>query len=72
MNLHDEYRKHAADSLKLASKQPDDAQKCHLVAMAEAWLELADRLAARPKKDPAAADHPLVEQVLGPEEPDGN
>jgi hypothetical protein len=29
MNLEEEYRKHAADSLEIASKQPDNADLGH-------------------------------------------
>ena len=47
MRLEDEYRKNAADSLDLASKQDDSADKGRLLAMAEAWLNLADRIATR-------------------------
>jgi hypothetical protein len=69
MSLEDEYRKHAAESFKLASKQSDSADKNRLLVMAEAWLDLADRIAERIKKWRATVDHPLVEKVLGPDEP---
>jgi hypothetical protein len=35
--------------------------------MAEAWLDLADRITQRFKKREALIEHPLVERVLGPE-----
>jgi hypothetical protein len=44
MRLEDEYRKYAADSLDLASKQPTSADKSRLLVMAEAWLDLATAL----------------------------
>lgn len=37
--------------------------------MAEPWLDMADRVAKRIKKPRATVDHPLVEQVLGPDQP---
>jgi hypothetical protein len=64
MGLVDEYRKHAADTLKLARGQPDSADKSRLLIMAEAWLDLADRIARRVRKPRASVDHPLVEQAL--------
>ena len=69
MRLEDEYRKNAADSLDLASKQDDSADKGRLLAMAEAWLNLADRLATRVTKRRVTVEHPLIERVLGPAQP---
>ena len=67
MSLEDDYRKHAAESLQFASNLPGNADKGRLLAMAEAWLDLADRIARRLKKRRATVDHPLVEQAMGPE-----
>ena len=69
MRLESEYREYAAESIKLASKQPNKAEKGRLLRMAEAWLSLADRAAKSVKKRRATVEHPLVEQVLGPDEP---
>jgi hypothetical protein len=69
MSLEDQYRRHAADSLDLASRQSSSADKSRLLLMAEAWLDLADRIAKRLKKRAATVEHPLVEQVLGPDQP---
>ncbi len=69
MRLEDEYRRYAAESLKLAGKQPDNAGKSHLLLMAEAWLDLAERIARRVWKRSHSVDHPLVERVLGPDPP---
>jgi hypothetical protein len=69
MSLKNEYRKYAAYSLDLASKQPDSADKSRLLSMTEAWLDLADRIAQRVKKRRATIDHPLVVKVLGPDQP---
>lgn len=67
--MEDEYRKYAAVSLKFASKQSDNADKSHLLLMAEAWLDLADRIDRRMKNLRATVDHPLVERLLGPDQP---
>jgi hypothetical protein len=42
-----------------------------VLAIAEAWLDLADRIAKRVKtlRAPNNADHPLVQNVLGPDLP---
>jgi hypothetical protein len=64
MRMEDEYRRYAAASLELASKQSDNADKSHLLVMAEAWLDLADRIAQRVMQRPYSVDHPLVERVL--------
>jgi hypothetical protein len=69
MSLEDEYRKHAVDSFQLASGQPDSADKNRLLVMAEAWLDLADRTAGRINKLRSTVEHPLVEKVLGPDQP---
>ena len=70
MKLEDEYRKHAADSLDLACKQANGADKSRLLLMTEAWLNLADRIAGRFKKRQAIMEDPMVERVLGREPPD--
>lgn len=70
MNLEQEYRKNAADSLGLASKQANSVDKSRMLAMAEAWLNLADRIAGRFKKRQAIMEDPMVERVLGREPPD--
>ena len=68
MGLEEEYRKNAADSLDLANRQTTTADKSRLLLMAEAWLDMADRLARRLRRR-ATVEHPLVEQALGPDQP---
>ena len=68
MRLENEYRKHAADSLDLANRQTSSADKSRLLLMAEAWLDMADRIAKRLKRR-SSVDHPLVEKALGPDRP---
>ena len=66
LDREDDYRSRAAESLKRALCVRSIADKGRLLAMAEAWLELADR--ARKVANPrmrAIADHPLVLSKLG-------
>lgn len=69
MSSETEYRKYAAYSLDLANKLPNDADKGLLLVMAEAWRDLADRIARRGKQQRHGTDHPLVEETLGPNRP---
>jgi hypothetical protein len=65
----DDYRRFAAQTLELASRTPDLKDKSHLLAMTEAWLNLADkiaRLVSRPKV--RIGEHPAVSARLGPEQ----
>ena len=61
-----QYRGFAASCLDLAKNSPAITEKTRLLAMAEAWLNLADR-AAQLAKHPVRkiADHPLVRKTLG-------
>jgi hypothetical protein len=63
----DSYRTFAVRTLELASRTSNLKDKSHLLAMAEAWLSLADkinRLVKRPQvKIP---EHPAVKQTFGP------
>jgi hypothetical protein len=43
MSKEDEYRKNAAESVRMASRAATNEDKGRLLAMAEAWLDLADR-----------------------------
>ena len=61
-----QYRGFAASCLDLAKSSPTLSEKTRLLAMAEAWLNLADRvsqLAKHPLRK--IADHPLVRKTLG-------
>jgi hypothetical protein len=44
----EEYRGHAMTMLELAQRQPVDAERSRLMALAEAWLDLAERAARSP------------------------
>jgi hypothetical protein len=43
MSKEDEYRKNAAETVRMASRAANTHDKGRLLAMAEAWLDLADR-----------------------------
>lgn len=67
----DDYRTFAARTLELAGRTSDLKDKSHLLAMAEAWLNLADKIARlvnRPKV--RIGEHPAVRARLGPERRD--
>jgi hypothetical protein len=64
MGLEDEYRKHAGNLLNIASRQRDSADKSRLLSMAEAWLDLADRIAI--KKGARDCRSSVGRNVLGP------
>jgi len=62
----DEHRRFALLCLGLANTAPGLADRTHLLTMAEAWLDLADRAARQPARYTAApVDHPLVRRTLG-------
>ncbi len=63
MGLEDDYRKHAGNLIQIASRQVTSADKGRLLLIAEAWLDLADRIGRRIKRR-ATVEHPLVEQAL--------
>jgi NAD-dependent oxidoreductase involved in siderophore biosynthesis len=65
MSKKDEYRRLAAASLDSAAHSSDAAAKARLLAMAEAWLDLAGRAgqATKPRTS-RIGDHPLVRRML--------
>jgi hypothetical protein len=50
MTQEDKYRQYAADLVRLAQKACASADKGRLLALAEAWLDLAGGLGARVKR----------------------
>ena len=59
-----EYRSYAGTCVDLANKATNDEDKKHLLAMAEAWLGLADRI-QRPHPEPDARSlHPALRAKL--------
>jgi hypothetical protein len=60
-----EYRAYAGTCVDLANKATNDEDKKHLLAMAEAWLGLADRV-QRPVAEPEAHSlHPALRAKFG-------
>jgi hypothetical protein len=60
-----EYRAYAGTCVDLANKATNDEDKKHLLAMAEAWLGLADRV-QRPLPEPDAGSlHPALRAKFG-------
>ena len=50
MSRQENYRKSAAETVGLAHRVTIPADKAHLVALAERWLDLADSVAKRAKR----------------------
>ena len=72
MSKEDEYRRHAADILDLARRATSAAHKTRLLVMADAWLDLADRVhrVARRRALIVREPHPLPRTKIfrrGPE-----
>jgi hypothetical protein len=63
-----QYRGFAASCIDLAKSSSTPTVKTRLLAMAEAWVNLADRV-VQAAKHPVCqiADHPLVRKTLGAE-----
>jgi hypothetical protein len=60
-----QYRHFAAASLDLAKHARDEADKARLLAMAEAWLELAERTGPIAElRTRWLGDHPLVRWMM--------
>jgi hypothetical protein len=56
MSQQDDYRKSAAETVDLAHRANTPADKAHLVALAERWLDLADSVAKRAKRQARDAE----------------
>ncbi len=66
MTKEDDYRKNAAETVELASRATNTADKGHLLALAEKWLDLADRAHRLTQRFGSRhRNHPLVEAKLG-------
>src|SRR5215469_13564092 len=64
MSKEDDYRKNAAETIELASRAVSTTDKGHLLALAEKWLDLADRAHRLTKRFGAIhRDHPLIDQT---------
>ena len=60
-----EYRAYAGTCVDLATKAPSDKEKKHLLAMAEAWLGLADRVRRSVPEPDASSVHPALRAKFG-------
>ena len=68
MTKEDDYRNNAARTIELASRAESKADKGHLLALAEKWLDLADRAHRSTKRFSIKhRDHLLVDAKLGAE-----
>ena len=65
MSKEAEYRAFAASCIQIAHNTPDTADKARLVAMAEAWVKLAERANRLAERlVPGLADPALVAKAL--------
>jgi hypothetical protein len=65
MSKEREYRAYAGTCVDLASKATNDEDKKHLLAMAEAWLGLADRIQRLVLEPDAGSLHPALRGRFG-------
>lgn len=65
MSKEDDYRRNAANSMRLAQRASSCEDKGRLLRLAEAWLDLADRVhgAAKQLRRPTLL-HPLIQKKL--------
>ncbi|MBI2714807.1 MAG: hypothetical protein HYX37_10170 [Rhizobiales bacterium] len=52
MTFADDYRRYAMECLRLAHDASDPDDKARLLQMAQAWYDLADKIAATAANDP--------------------
>jgi hypothetical protein len=65
MTKEDDYRRNAAETLELAHRAGNSADKGRLLALAEKWLDLADRTRiARNQIGKIRQVHPLVQSKI--------
>jgi hypothetical protein len=66
MTKEEDYRKNAAESVELAHRAGSSADKGRLLAMAEAWLDLADRARRLARQHVRKVrEHPLIQAKFG-------
>ena len=67
----DDYRKNAAETVDLAHRATSLGDKGRLLALAEAWLNLADRSHRTGKRHARKSkEHPLIQAKFGRNQPD--
>jgi hypothetical protein len=69
MGKQNDYRSNAAETMELANRAANSADKSRLLRLAEHWLDLADRTARRtkrfgPKQELERPEHPLVRRTF--------
>jgi hypothetical protein len=64
MSKRREYRAYAGACVDLANRAPNETDKKHLLAMAEAWLDLADRVQHAIQKPDPSSLHPELRKKL--------
>src|SRR4029077_6936107 len=65
MSKEREYRAYAGACVDLANKATNDEDKKHLLAMAEAWLGLGDRVQGGVPQPTASLGHPALRAKWG-------
>ena len=65
MSKEHEYRAYAGACVDLANKATNEDDKKHLLAMAEAWLDLIDRAQRPADETDARSLHPALRAKLG-------
>ena len=69
----DDYRRNAAETVELAHRASSTEDKGRLLAMAEAWLNLADRAHHLARKQTRKLrEHPLLKAKLGRSQPEAS
>jgi hypothetical protein len=69
LNKEEEYRRNAAESMRLAAPMADPGERRLLLALADRWIHLADWRARLPAQEGARVpEHPLVRKRLGPDQ----
>ena len=65
MTKHDDYLDSAAETIDLATRTSNSADKSHLLNLGEKWLDLADRSERKPKcAARPLGEHPLVKRAF--------
>jgi len=66
MSKCDDYKRFAASSLELAHKTENPTDKARMLGMAEAWLDLADRLSRLlNRRTRTAREDPAIRATFG-------
>ena len=60
-----DYRQSATEAVNLAHRAASTTDKRRLLAMAEAWLDLADRAHRVTRRHVRSREHPLIRAKLG-------